>query len=627
MPTEFIPDNNNPVVDIDSLYGKKITSMPAPERGVGIDTSDTLFQNIVTAGTASVIDISQIQSFSHISQNRDTVYALLDTMSEDATIAAILEIYAEDATETNDNGQIVWCESSDSEVAKFVTFLLDTMNVDKHIYKWVYSLCKYGDLYLRLFKNSEVEDALLDEADVKGKNRLVEALEKVPAELKEDINLKVYDKRDKFVHYLEMVPNPAEVFELTKFGKSYAYIQATISANQQKQSSMAGTSYYKYKFKKNDIDIYDPTMFVHACLEDNSSRTPEEVSIFRDDASFNSNSNGYSYTVRRGQSLLYNVFKIWRELTLLENSLLLNRITKSSIIRVIGVEVGDMPKEQIGPHLQGVKQLIEQKAAINTGNSLNEYTNPGPMENNIYVPTHAGIGAITTTQVGGDVDVRGISDIEYFKDKFWGATRIPKQYMNDTGDSTGFNGGTSLSLISSRYAKMVKRIQNTIIQALTDAINLMLLDKGLDSYVNKFSLRMQEPTTQEEIDRRDNTSSKVQIVSDIMNMLTDVESPATRLKILKELLSGIIADNEVTDLMQEEIDRLEDEVNNTPDVSADAEPDISVDGLDGDFFDSDAYSEEPILAASSLPAEETADEMILPTPDELGIDMSDNSIQ
>ena len=53
------------------------------------------------------------------------------------------------------------------------------------------------------------------------------------------------------------------------------------------------------------------------------------------------NNTNSEYTVRRGQSLLYNVFKIWRELSLLENSMLLNRVTKSSIIRVVNVEIGD----------------------------------------------------------------------------------------------------------------------------------------------------------------------------------------------------------------------------------------------------------------------------------------------
>ena len=132
--------------------------------------------------------------------------------------------------------------------------------------------------------------------------------------------------------------------------------------------------------------------------------------------------------------------------------MLLNRITKSSIVRIINVEVGDMPKEMVGPHLQGIKALMEQKAAINEGNSIQEYTNPGPIENNIYVPINNGKGAITTDQVGGDVNISQIPDIEYFQNKFFGAMRIPKQYFGLTEDGAGFNGGESLAIISSRYA-------------------------------------------------------------------------------------------------------------------------------------------------------------------------------
>ena len=66
-------------------------------------------------------------------------------MARDSTIAAVLETYAEDATETNEQGDVVWCEASDDKILKYITFLLDTLNVNKHIYSWVYSLCKYGD--------------------------------------------------------------------------------------------------------------------------------------------------------------------------------------------------------------------------------------------------------------------------------------------------------------------------------------------------------------------------------------------------------------------------------------------------------------------------------------------------
>ena len=42
-------------------------------------------------------------------------------------------------------------------------------------------------------------------------------------------SINAYKANDHYVHYLEMMPNPAEVFELTKFGKSYAYIIAPVA--------------------------------------------------------------------------------------------------------------------------------------------------------------------------------------------------------------------------------------------------------------------------------------------------------------------------------------------------------------------------------------------------------------
>lgn len=433
-----------------------------------------------------------------------------------------------------------------------------------------------------------------------------------------------------------MMPNPAEMFELTQFGKTYAYIKAPTStvATRNTDNALAATSTWRYAFRKNDVDIYEGTEFVHACLEDNSSRTPEKIAIYQTDSDMETDNNAMSFNVKRGQSLLYNSFKSWRNLTLLENSLLLNRLSKSSIVRVINVEVGDMPKEQVGPHLLGIKQLIEQKTAINENNSIQEYTNPGPMENNIYVPTHNGIGTLSTQQVGGDVDVRSIVDIDYFKDKFYSGMKIPKQYLGDTDDNTGFNGGTSLSIISSRYAKTLKRIQNTMIQMLNDAVNLFLLDKGLDSYINKFELHMVTPITSEEIDRRDSMDSKIGIVNNIMDLLSDVEDGSQKLRILKALLNNIITDQEVMNILQEEIDKLakqeEQGIDTTKDEGGEpntdnfhmpsgaSEPDINNNIDLGGGSNEEPSTEEPA-------SEEEIGE--LPTPDSLGLDMTDANLE
>lgn len=560
--------------------GHKINPVPVPETQIGIDTDDAFYDSIVDGGESASVDITKINAFTQITNNRETLYETLDTMAQDSTVSAVLETYAEDATETNEQGDIIWAEASDPKILKYITFLLKALNVDKHIYAWVYSLCKYGDVYLRMYRESDFEDNLLREED---KNILNEKFERANEdvsdeerkELTEDVIIKYYKKDDRLVNYIDMVPNPAEMFELTKFGKSYAYIKTNSVPKLNTDNNNLFTNFYTYRLRRNDVNIYNAVSFVHACLQDDTPRFPEQVQIFNDYESADNSS--YVYSVRRGQSVLYNSYKIWRENMLLENALLLNRITKSALLRIIEVEVADMPKDKVRERLQRIKSLIEQKSSIDTGNMMSEYVNPGPMENTIYVPTKSGVGAINTQQVGGDVNIRDIADIDYFKNKLFAAWKIPKQFFGETDDSTGFNGGTSLTILSSRYAKTIRRIQTTMLQALTDAINILLIDRGLDSYVNKFNLQMQAPITQEELDKRDSLSSEIGLIDDVLRMLDGVEDPIIKLKILKSLLSNVLSNQEVMELIDEQITALEEA------AEEEAADELSSDG--GDDFD------------------------------------------
>lgn len=605
----------------DDLYNTKIQPVSVPQKEIGIDLNNTVMSNIADTIETSQFDVNALNSFTQVSRSRNEIYNVLDDMGNDSTLAAVLETYAEDATETNDQGNIVWCESPDADASAFVTYLLNALNVDKNIYKWTYSLCKYGDVYLRLYRESEYDDLLFDKP--KSKRRA-----DGKANLNEDVKIKFYGKNDNYVHYLEMAPNPAQVFELTRFGKTSAYIKTDIqtqSGNSAEALAVANIL-NRYKFNKNDVELYAPTEFVHAALEDNSSRTPEEVELFIGD------DKSLTYRVKRGQSLLYSTYKIWRQLMLLENSVLLNRVTQSSIVRVIGVEVGDMPKENVQPHLMNIKQLIEQKAAYDVGKSMSEYTNPGPVVNNVYVPTRNQQGVITTSQIGGDVKIGDLADLSYYQDKLFGNLRVPKQYFGVTDDNAGFSGGESLSIISSRYAKMIKRIQNTMIQMLTDAINLILIDTGNEAYINKFTLKMQAPTTQEEVDRRDNLSNKVGLVRDIMDTVGDIENVATKLKIAKSLLSNTISDGEVIQLIQEEIEAMEAQLaeEETP-VEDDmtGEDDYYPDDAPMDFGGNDSLSDvgSDEMTTDDASAEESeGEEDTLPSPADLDVgDMSDSS--
>lgn len=530
---------------------------------INLDITKSLIDNIIEAGLSSRLDVSNLERFTSISNSRDQVYQLIDTMCQDAAVTSIVRLYAEDATEISDTGHIVWCESPDPNISKFVNYLLNVINVDKNIFSWTYCLIKYGDVYLRLFRESEYEDKLFNHNNIDNANQ--------NKRLTEDANLVIHSVDDQYSYYVEMVADPSTMFELTRHGQTYGYIEVPneptpFDQSQYVQGSAAsglatGNTIFNFRYKTNDVNVYQADDFVHASLDDNLSRYPETVELFYEDLNdsefkrkYGTNAKGQIYTVKRGKSMLYDSYKIWREKALLEAAVLLSRLTKSGLVRKVAVEVGDMPKEKVQVLLRHVKEMFEQKSAYDAGNSFSEFTNPGAVDNFIYYATHNGQGAITVDSVGGDYDPKTLTDLDWWNHKFYSAFGIPPAYLGWTQDSAGFNGGSSLTIISSVYAKGVKRIQNAMLQAITDIINLILLNKGCKSYINNFVLKMRAPMSQEEKDYRENLSNRINAISNINSLFSDVEDKSRRLTIMKSLISSLNLGDVVTEELQKEID-------------------------------------------------------------------------
>jgi len=628
-------DNKNILNEI------KVKPVAASKPEIGIDTEQHFLNNIIDAAQIGMLDISSIDALSQSAQNREQIYQLIDSMAQDTIISAVLETYAEDAVQTNDKGQVMWVEANDAKILNYTSWLLETLNVDKHLYQWAYCLITYGDVYLRLYRQSDIEEDRLFKNNPRTTRLNESVINKKDEPLAEDVKLRVYNSSDKYIPYIQMVDNPGEMFDLQKFGKTQGYIKASTRVIQQTNDELF--SYMtRYKMKQSDVEIFDAMSFVHGCLETTSQRQPETVDIYLDtiarDGETGSDSMTCSYNVKRGQSLLYNTFRNWRQLTLLEMSALLNRLTRSAVTRIISVDVGDMPKEQVQGFMQRLKDKLEQKAALNVGVGMSEYTNPGPIENTIYVPTHGTQGQISATTIGGDFDPKSLVDIEYFRDKVFGNLKVPKQFFGFTADGAGFNGGTSLTILSSRYGKSIKNIQNILCQMMTDVINLFLIDRGLDSYVNKFRIRMQAPITQEELDRRSNNDNRLRYISDIMGQLSDIDDKVVKLSILKSMLVDTIGNPEVINYIQQYIDTLiadkkknDDKKttknkNDKKDITTD-EDDISLPEDDElppleNLQTEESQDDKEVLFETKIDDEE--DDSYLPSPEELGLDKLEN---
>ena len=184
---ENLENENSVIVRDEEIYNKKARAVPTPDKKKDIDLDGPFYENIIDGRINNVLDTNSFTSLTNTTQNRNELYNVYDKMCQDGTISAVIETYSEDATERNDKGQIVWVESDVAEVGKMVEYLLDTLNVDKHIYKWVYCLCKYGDMYLRLYRESEYDDEIFS-ASLKGDRK----------QLNDDVKIKAYSKDDNY---------------------------------------------------------------------------------------------------------------------------------------------------------------------------------------------------------------------------------------------------------------------------------------------------------------------------------------------------------------------------------------------------------------------------------------------
>lgn len=522
---------------LDSYHRIKVDSAPSQIDELSIKSHKDDLVSQLESSTFGTSSISQLNEFRTISGDRETQYNIFDEMATDSVIAAALELYADDATAYDEQGRIIWVESDDENIAKAGNRLLNILEIPKRAWKHIYQACKYGDYYLMLYRKGE-DDGTDVVAQYTG-NTVKVINDKVEYKGKESIF--------PYEEYVEDLYDPATIFDLCKRGKTAGYVRVTKNYNDNTIYSMTNVSRI-YTLK--DVEVFRPDRIIHIMISENMTRNPETITLRLDDET------STTYDVARGKSILYDVYPVQRELQLLEDALLLNRLTRSALIRLLEIEVGDMPKREANAFLRRIKNLIEQHISMDKNeNTYKSYNSPGPIDNVIYIPVRNGKGSVSVNNLGGDVNVRDISDIDYFYNKRAGALKIPRQYLGGEADG-GLSAGQSLTQVSIRYARTIKRIQISYIRAITTMLNLFFIDKGLD-YVNKFTVRMTSPSTQEDLDRANLVSNNIDLVSSIMSLLESLEGD-TQKEILEYLITNIMKMPEISEIIAKDTTSSED---------------------------------------------------------------------
>ena len=534
------------------------------------DKDDITQRQINNVGSGSLFDAEAIATFRTLSSDRKEKYLEYENMLTDATIAAAMEMYADDATQYDPKtGKVIWVESEDPDIAKAANRLIDVLQLNEKAWKHCYSLCVFGDLYLRIYRegdNADYEDLLNAQPGI--------------------VRTKVQDTSRPMEEYVEYIEDPATIYDLQIKDKTSGFVRLKTSTPSNYNSYTKYNGVNLNQVDITNVDFYDRRSFVHISLSESINRNPEYLAI-KDEANNTTN----VYKVKTGKSILADAYEASQTVKLLEDSMLLSRLTKSALIRLLQIEVGDMPKPEVENLLRRVKNMIEQKIALNknTGEARS-YNSPGPMENMIYFPTKEGKGAITVNNLGGDVNIKDIADIEYFNNKKLSALKTPKQFLNYDSPE-GLGNGTSLTKLSSRYAHTVMRVQNAYKYGITTLLNLFFLDKGLE-YINKFTVKMVAPSTIEDIERDEQMSNRINQVGDIINLVSEVIDDKGKVETLTNLLSTYLNLPEISNIVENHniADAGEDELGDEDGMVDDFEPmsqgtDFSSSSGDMDFGD------------------------------------------
>lgn len=238
--------------------------------------------------------------------------------------------------------------------------------------------------------------------------------------------------------------------------------------------------------------------------------------------------------------MIHDIYSVQQEIRLLEDSILLNRFSKSAITRLVGVEVGDMAKPDVAKLLRRTKSSLENKMSITKGEGLSSYSAASQIDNVIVHATRNGQGSISAESIGGDVDVKSLLDLDYFNDKRFGGLKIPKPFLGFE-ESLGSNSGGTLTKMDARYGRTIKRLQSSIMSGVTDLVNMYLIARGREEDVNNFSIKMVSPTTVEDLDRDEVRTNKLNLISNIFQLIGGIEGINQ-----KELMS-ILVDNYLND--------------------------------------------------------------------------------
>jgi hypothetical protein len=202
-----------------------------------------------------------------------------------------------------------------------------------------------------------------------------------------------------------------------------------------------------------------------------------------------------------GRSVLEQIYKVFKQKELLEDSILIYRVSRAPERRIFKIDVGNMPSHLAMAFVERVKNEMHQRRipTITGGgqNMMDASYNPLSINEDYFFPQGAdGRGSSVETLPGGQ-NLGEIDDLKYFNNNMARGLRVPSSYLPTGPDdsSTQVNDGrVGTALIQEyRFNQYCERLQGLIAQKLDDEFKMFLKWRGFNIDSSLFSIKFNAP--------------------------------------------------------------------------------------------------------------------------------------
>lgn len=195
-----------------------------------------------------------------------------------------------------------------------------------------------------------------------------------------------------------------------------------------------------------------------------------------------------------GTSVLDAARRVWRQLILIEDAMLVYRVVRSPERRVFYIDVANVPPEDIPAFMEQAQSSLKKSQVIDkTTGRVDLRYNPMSVDEDYFIPVRGSESATKIDSLAGGTNVSAIEDVEYIQKKLFGALKVPKAYL---GYDEALSSKATLAQEDIRFSRTISKIQRVILAELNKIASIHLYCHGYtDEDLLDFTLRLSNPST------------------------------------------------------------------------------------------------------------------------------------